>query len=646
MKITNILLLFLCALVLSMESNAQATAASNAVFANRFLGFNGAQDVQFRTDNLTRMTLTQATGRLGLGITAPTSIFHISTTATGDVFKSDGPTASDNRWQLFTSGTERFRIRTFANGFDTWLERTQAGSEADLRLLTAEVQLRARNKRLGDFCEFAGALADEVTMGDGTDVNFNALALQNRRLFVHGSNGFVGMGHRFRENGGTFLNPNYQLHLHDSTATGIYQQWTNLNTGDLATDGLRIGLNATLSHEIRSFDNGVWLDIAQSDTIRMRFRDLPNYTGLNGSGYGAVNRIMVPLRAGDANVAPMSMMQLGTNSAGNIARSWMNVGTSYGTNADAMYVGWMERANATGGATQSDAIISWGCQRGNNNNDVASDNFRILFLAPTGNNADSAGTAQGKEVFRIEPFSGNVGIGNFSVNSAIGPGTPGYMKAKLDINGDLRIRRVTEVDTLDRVLVIDPLDSNRVHYMPIDLVAPCDWNLVNASDLATGYAAACRPGIVTVGATTGIAKLNSFATSQGTAIYGEASFTNAINRGVFGYSANVAASENYGTVGGAYGGAKCVGGYFYSNNTVGLSSYGSYSLSNGLNSSGNNYGAMGIAGNTGNNYGVYGSAVATANSTFSAGLYASVTGNFGNVWAVYANGNGFALNGT
>ncbi len=104
-----------------------------------------------------------------------------------------------SRWQLFTSGTERFRIRTFANGFDTWLERTQVGSEADLRLLTAEVQLRARNKRLGDFCEFAGALADEVIMGDGTDVNFSALALQNRRLFVHGSNGFVGMGHRFVE---------------------------------------------------------------------------------------------------------------------------------------------------------------------------------------------------------------------------------------------------------------------------------------------------------------------------------------------------------------------------------------------------------------------------------------------------------------
>ena len=75
---------------------------------------------------------------------------------------------------MFTGGTERFRIRTFANGFDTWLERTQAGSEADIRLLTTEVQLRARNKPLGEFNEFPGALADEVTMGYDTDVNFSA----------------------------------------------------------------------------------------------------------------------------------------------------------------------------------------------------------------------------------------------------------------------------------------------------------------------------------------------------------------------------------------------------------------------------------------------------------------------------------------
>jgi len=90
---------------------AQTTAGNNLPVANRFLGYNGGGfDLQFRTDNLTRMTLTQTTGRLGLGTSTPNSIFHLSTTATGDLFRTDGPTAGINRWQLFTGGTERFRL--------------------------------------------------------------------------------------------------------------------------------------------------------------------------------------------------------------------------------------------------------------------------------------------------------------------------------------------------------------------------------------------------------------------------------------------------------------------------------------------------------------------------------------------------------
>jgi len=58
----------------------------------------------------------------------------------GRLFRTDGDQAVANNWQLFTgssatSQTERFRIRNFANSFDTWLERTQLGSEADIRLL-------------------------------------------------------------------------------------------------------------------------------------------------------------------------------------------------------------------------------------------------------------------------------------------------------------------------------------------------------------------------------------------------------------------------------------------------------------------------------------------------------------------------------
>ncbi len=120
----------------------------------------------------------------------------------GLLLRTDGDEDVDNYWQMFTGSdattqTERFRIRTHDGGYDTWLERTQSGSEADIRLLTAQIEIRARNKRLGDFCEVAGA-AEEIRMGDGSDVNFTAFGVQ-RRLFLQGNNGFVGLGHQFSE---------------------------------------------------------------------------------------------------------------------------------------------------------------------------------------------------------------------------------------------------------------------------------------------------------------------------------------------------------------------------------------------------------------------------------------------------------------
>ena len=144
-QIVFILLITVCNLDLQGQN---WLLAGNAPLNTQFFGTTNATDIRFRTNNTQRMVLlgTGNVGFLGLGIAAPTSFLHLNTSATGDLFRTDGPTASANRWQLFTSGTERFRIRTFANGFDTWLERTQVGSEADIRLLTAQIELRARHQ--------------------------------------------------------------------------------------------------------------------------------------------------------------------------------------------------------------------------------------------------------------------------------------------------------------------------------------------------------------------------------------------------------------------------------------------------------------------------------------------------------------------
>ena len=71
---------------------------------------------------------------------------------------------------------------------------------------------------------------------------------------------------------------------------------------------------------------------------------------------------------------------------------------------------------------------------------------------------------------------GMVGIGNYSpVSPNITAGIP--VDAKLDIDGDLRIRQVTQDDNLTQVLVIDPTDLNRVHWKNIQPSGLACWDL-------------------------------------------------------------------------------------------------------------------------------------------------------------------------
>ena len=63
-----------------------------------------------------------------------------------------------------------------------------------------------------------------------------------------------------------------------------------------------------------------------------------------------------------------------------------------------------------------------------------------------------------------------VGIGDWA-----NPNPP--IDAKLDIDGDLRIRTVTQDQNLDHVLVIDPNDLNRVHWKTIPNTGLNCWDV-------------------------------------------------------------------------------------------------------------------------------------------------------------------------
>ena len=51
--------IFTCVLLLNCELHAQSTSDNNNTGAGKFLGYNGAQNLEFRTNNTTRMQMMQ-----------------------------------------------------------------------------------------------------------------------------------------------------------------------------------------------------------------------------------------------------------------------------------------------------------------------------------------------------------------------------------------------------------------------------------------------------------------------------------------------------------------------------------------------------------------------------------------------------------
>ena len=133
-----ILSCFIASILSNQALNAQVSNGSNlSTINNEFLGWNNLgisksldirnnftnQPITFFTSSGTpteRMRLTP-TGELGLGTTTPSSFMHLSTTATGNLFRTDGAAGNINRWQLFTGGVEKFRLSVPAGSSNVYL---------------------------------------------------------------------------------------------------------------------------------------------------------------------------------------------------------------------------------------------------------------------------------------------------------------------------------------------------------------------------------------------------------------------------------------------------------------------------------------------------------------------------------------------
>jgi hypothetical protein len=329
---------------------------------------------------------------------------------------------------------------------------------------------------------------------------------------------------------GRYVRPQSLLHMSYSNSQSIWSQYTNRDgtnatggingTGERDIDGLRIGIlgsnNALINGTAAIYNQEkrplLLSTDARTNTItpnsgvtneRVRVTSVSTPTNLPISGMGVYNPSVFTPNTSDTNktrvsishdptrpvTRPLSLLHLGYNTGLNALnpastdgwRSWMDIGTFTNNGTDHIFVGLKRE-----GTDRSDAIVNWGDnQNGGSTGNLGPDNLRFIFTStltglPFGDSLSMS--PNGLEIARMVPDTastlptnfGMMGIGDFSPtspNNGIDPLTNSinYVDAKLDIDGDLRIRTVLQKDTLLRVLVIDTTDHNRVYYRDIAL---------------------------------------------------------------------------------------------------------------------------------------------------------------------------------
>jgi hypothetical protein len=344
---------------------------------------------------------------------------------------------------------------------------------------------------------------------------------------------------------------------------------------------------------------------------RVRITNVNTPTNLPTGGMGIYNPGSIPNNITRMSIShdptapvtrPLSLVHLGYNTSllsTDGWRKWMDVGTFTSNGSDNMYVGLKDE-----GPDRQDAVINWGDNQGIMDTIDGPDNLRFIFTSTTTSipPGDSvAASLNGLEVARMEPNLastlpatnyGMMGIGDFS---PAGPNTANPVDAKLDIDGDLRIRTVTNDNNLNQVLVIDPTDKNRVHFrdaatlmggtsignycsapqnnltgnFEIPLTGNYNYYFSGANTSSVGIGWACNSSlkakIDVIDDTKGIAgDFNTYGTNYGIGqgVMAHAYANGIGNIGVQGYATSSGGPFNYGILGYANGTTNDRAGYF------------------------------------------------------------------------------------
>ena len=351
--------------------------------------------------------------------------------------------------------------------------------------------------------------------GAGNTTISNNLTAENdldgRHVARFTGTGEFGLGNTFGIGNPIYVRPASLQHLSLSNNRSVYTQFTNRNTavgsgtGETAADGLRVGIlgnnvpNRNGNALIYNQENRHLLFSTNANTNavnplntreRMRVTSINAPTELASNGYGVYNpanlngnltRVSISHNPINPVTRPLSLLHLGYNTGANSFpagstdgwRNWMDIGTFTSNGTDNMYVGLKTEAGAFPASDRQDAVINWG------DNDASNplngpDNLRFIFTSTTtGAGNTPANSNNGLEVARMVPTLattltpanyGMMGIGDWTTPANIA--TP--IDAKLDIDGDLRIRQIENDNTLYKVLVVDEPDHNRVHWRDLN----------------------------------------------------------------------------------------------------------------------------------------------------------------------------------
>ena len=528
----NKLILLFSINLFSINLFGQATnnlTANNQYNSNSYIGWNNnfANPLEFKTNNILRMKIN---GNISYQVGNIPGIRNgfLLLTNNPNIWSSDGNIDNFNfgaHSLLHLVGDDGNSLQTF--GYRNWMRNgITISNNFDAGFIGIRKMPDSTNPGSDDVSDFVFNWSDNTglapserspdnlvfsfTSSDGllnNDLTGNSL--YGREVMRLTSNGYVGVGPRFSN----AFQPQSNLHLHQEMGTNNWLQISNQATGGFpfsatptqitAFDGLRIGIEQTGSISngiIRWQENTPFIIQTEYDNIpgnvqtgeRIRISSInsvgvPNPLGLSTN----TTRVAISYNGGSPITQPRSLLHLGYN-AGLLSgpggatdgwRNWMEIGTFTSGGSDNIFVGLKAEGN-----DRLDAVINWGDNQVSGLSQNGPDYLRFIFTSTTtviaGQGDAISQSNDGLEIARMDPLQattlsnnyGMVGIGNYSSNGS-NTSNADRINAKLDIDGDLRIRQVKQNDTLNRVLVIDPNDHNRVYWANIKPIGLACWDL-------------------------------------------------------------------------------------------------------------------------------------------------------------------------